>query len=255
MVLDETKLDEALNEDPAAVADLFFKDEDGDGSIDSNDDTGIAVNFSNYLDRVLEKGGSGKKSRYEDTASGAVYNGSWAVTPDVSASSETVMQSTSPGDYMEFTFTGTYIAWLATKNSDMGKADVYIDNNLISTVDLYAAAKDNTAKVFSKSGLSNGVHTMKIEISADKNENSSGYGINVDAFDITRTTTAGTIESLQTGYQADMDDIDDQVESMERRLEKYEQTLIAKFTAMEQALQRIQQMSNAFSQQLTSLSS
>ncbi|MBI4733245.1 MAG: flagellar filament capping protein FliD [Rubrobacteridae bacterium] len=77
--------------------------------------------------------------------------------------------------------------------------------------------------------------------------------MDIDAFDITSTTTAGLIESVQSGYQADMDDIDDQVASMEVRLEKYEQTLIAKFTAMEQALQRIQQMSSAFSQQLTSL--
>ncbi|MBI4733244.1 MAG: flagellar filament capping protein FliD [Rubrobacteridae bacterium] len=150
LVLDEAKLDEALAEDPAAVADLFFKDEDGDGSIDDNDDDGIAVNFSNYLDRVLEKGGSGKKSRYEDTSSGAVYYGSWAVTPDVSASNGTVMKSETSGDYMEFTFTGTSVSWFATKDSDKGMADVYIDNNLISTIDLYAAAKDNVEKVFSK---------------------------------------------------------------------------------------------------------
>jgi flagellar hook-associated protein 2 len=253
LVLDESKLDEMLAEDPGAVANLFFSDEDGDGKID-DDDTGIAVNISNYLDQALEKGGSAKKNRWEDSASGVVYSGAWSTVADVSASGGTVKQSSTIDDYLEFTFTGSYISWLATKNADMGIASVYIDDNLISSVDLYSATKESTEKVFSKSGLSNGVHTMKIVVSSEKNESSTGYGINLDAFDITSTTTAGTIQSLSDGYQSDMDDIDKQVAAMELRLDKYQQTLIAKFTAMEQAIQRIQQMSSAFEQQLSALS-
>jgi flagellar hook-associated protein 2 len=227
LVIDEAKLDEALADDPASVANLFFKDADGDGKIDKDDDDGVAAKFSNYLDGLLEKGGAGEKNRYEDSSTGIIFQGTWGTVTNVSASKETIKQSTTAGDFIEFTFTGSSIAWYAMKNSDLGKANVFIDGSSAGTIDLYSASEADKQKVFSKAGLSNGTHTIKIQVAGDKNDSSSGFGVNLDAFDIASTTSAGVLESQNTEYQADMDDIDEQVQNMEVRLEKYQQILIA----------------------------
>lgn len=60
-----------------------------------------------------------------------------------------------------YTFTGTGIKWLSAKNVDCGVAEVYIDNELIETVDLKNNSLVN-ATVFEKTGLENTEHTIKI---------------------------------------------------------------------------------------------
>lgn len=70
-------------------------------------------------------------------------------------------------------------------NNGQGKADVYIDAVFDSTVDLYSAtAIDNTA-VYTKTGLSNASHTIKVVVRSDKNPSSSNYYVTVDAFEYT----------------------------------------------------------------------
>ncbi|GAA2383749.1 hypothetical protein Cme02nite_70060 [Catellatospora methionotrophica] len=90
-----------------------------------------------------------------------------------------------------YTFTGTGIEYLSERNGDMGNVDVYLDNVLQANVNLYVSgARQAQAVVWSKTGLSNGQHTIRIVNKATA----------VAIVDALRITTGGTPPA--TGYVA-----------------------------------------------------
>lgn len=83
--------------------------------------------------------------------------------------------------YAQYTFTGTSISWIGTRNTDHGKANVYIDGVLDSTVDTYGSYALQQV-LYQKTGLTNASHTIKIVVTNTKNASSSGYFQDIDAF-------------------------------------------------------------------------
>lgn len=94
--------------------------------------------------------------------------------------------STSEPAYTEFTFTGTGIQWIGESNYFCGVADVYLDGVKVSTVDPFIAPRIiNQFVNFSREGLPNGEHTIKIAATGLKNAASTQYPgtrVLVDAF-------------------------------------------------------------------------
>jgi hypothetical protein len=67
------------------------------------------------------------------------------------------------GATAQYTFTGTGVEYLSERNGDMGNVDVYIDNVFQANVNLYVSgARQAQAVVYSKTGLANGTHTIRI---------------------------------------------------------------------------------------------
>ncbi|WP_329100375.1 carbohydrate-binding protein [Micromonospora sp. NBC_01699] len=67
------------------------------------------------------------------------------------------------GATASYTFTGTGVEYLSERNGDMGNVDVYIDNVFQANVNLYVSgARQAQAVVYSKTGLTNGSHTIRI---------------------------------------------------------------------------------------------
>ncbi|MET7403187.1 discoidin domain-containing protein [Dactylosporangium sp. NPDC005572] len=82
-----------------------------------------------------------------------------------------------------YTFTGTGIEYLSERNGDMGNVDVYLDNVFQANVNLFSSGpRQAQAVVWSKTGLSNGQHTIRIV-----NKTTS-----VGMVDALRITTGGT---------------------------------------------------------------
>lgn len=65
----------------------------------------------------------------------------------------------------------------------MGKAKVYLDGAPMGLVDLYSTTPKFQVPL-QKTGLAPGNHTVTIEASGQKNPSSSGYLINIDAFEV-----------------------------------------------------------------------
>lgn len=62
-----------------------------------------------------------------------------------------------------YTFTGTGIEYLSERFSDMGNVDVYLDGSFQANVNLYLnGPRQAQAVVWSKTGLANGQHTIRI---------------------------------------------------------------------------------------------
>ena len=63
-----------------------------------------------------------------------------------------------------FTFSGSSIAWIGPMGPTRGEAKVYIDDQLITTVDVYARFYRARAEVFSMTFDRPGTHTITIEV-------------------------------------------------------------------------------------------
>jgi len=72
--------------------------------------------------------------------------------------------SQTPGDWASFSFTGTGVKWIGSKNNDHGQADVYIDGKFDATINGSTPGRLMQQEVYTKTGLSNGPHTMKIVV-------------------------------------------------------------------------------------------
>lgn len=65
-------------------------------------------------------------------------------------------------DYFTYTFKGTGIDVITEKDASQGEIDVYVDNVFKQTVNTYNAARLVQQTVYSISGLSNSLHTIKV---------------------------------------------------------------------------------------------
>lgn len=83
-----------------------------------------------------------------------------------------------------FNFTGTGVTWYSYKGKDRGIAKVYIDNNLVETVDLYSGANIPPQSIAKSYNVPYGSHVIRIE-AVGKNNASTGTAIDVDAFKYT----------------------------------------------------------------------
>jgi hypothetical protein len=83
--------------------------------------------------------------------------------------------------YYQFTFTGTEIRLVGTKEVNRGMSDVYIDGVFDRTVDQYSAIRYYQQEIYVKTGLMSGTHTVKVVCKGQKNAGASDYYVCVDA--------------------------------------------------------------------------
>ena len=85
---------------------------------------------------------------------------------------------------MTVTFTGTYLAWIATTGTTLSRAYVSLDGGAAQTVDLARSAVAYQQKVWNTGTLGSGTHTVRIW--RDPTDAAGKY-ISVDAFDVIGT--------------------------------------------------------------------
>jgi subtilisin family serine protease len=78
-------------------------------------------------------------------------------------------------------FTGSQVAWVATRGPNRGRAEVFIDGVLVETVDLYAASRKDRRVVFLQRWQTNGAHTIRVKV-IGPNPASSGKRVDLDAY-------------------------------------------------------------------------
>ncbi|OCT10764.1 hypothetical protein A8709_23310 [Paenibacillus pectinilyticus] len=130
--------------------------------------------------------------KVDDRDASVTYSGTWSTYNHASDYLGTEKYSGTAGDYAQFTFTGTSIKFISMKQPNMGIVDVYVDGVLDqANVDMYAPSAIKQAVVYTKTGLSNASHTIKVVNKGTKNPASSGTYAAVDAFEyvIPVTTT------------------------------------------------------------------
>jgi peptidoglycan hydrolase-like protein with peptidoglycan-binding domain len=96
--------------------------------------------------------------------------------------------SNAVGTSVTINFTGTYLRWVGTKAPNHGIAKVTVDGTTTFDVDLYNPTALYQRNLWDAT-LPSGAHTVKIEVTADKNPASTGTYVGVDAFNVLGTVT------------------------------------------------------------------
>jgi hypothetical protein len=121
--------------------------------------------------------------RVEQNSSVVTYTGTWYSNTGSFNSGGTAVLAVDKGSRATFTFTGTDARWIGYKDAWSGIANVYVDGVLRTQVDAYSASDQPQAAMYTISGLSNGSHTLTVEVSGTRNPSSHSNWIWVDAFD------------------------------------------------------------------------
>jgi hypothetical protein len=122
--------------------------------------------------------------RLENTAAAIGYEGSWTTGPHASLSGGTQTFSKTAGSSATLQFEGTEVRWVATKAPNYGLAEVWLDGEKVTTVDLYAASRAFKQTVFSRSGLPSRPHTLTVKVLGQKRAAATDAWVTIDAFDV-----------------------------------------------------------------------
>ena len=123
-------------------------------------------------------------TRYEENDPAVSYTGSWISYSYGYYSGGFATYTSQSGATATFSFFGTSVTWITAKTINRGIAKVYIDDVYDADVDLYSSSTEVQQAVYTKTGLDESTHTIKIEVTGTKNPSSSNIYIGVDAFDV-----------------------------------------------------------------------
>ena len=137
------------------------------------------------IDRVVIKD---KKSEikvlqpgsYEETDAGLIYTGNWNNHSDSRHSGGTMKYSANRGNAVEFTFNGTGFELYSMTSTARGKANIYIDGKLVQTIDQYTSNANYNKAVYTKTGLTEGEHKVRIAVTGEKIESATGANVSID---------------------------------------------------------------------------
>jgi len=154
---------------------------------------------SNYRYRVRATDDNGNTSLFkygprftvdahQETSSAiAAYSGTWKAQSISSAYGGAVKYATASGASAILVFTGRNVAWVAPKDTNRGRAEVYLDGIKVATVDLYSPTVLPRKVLYSANGLNPSVaHTLEVKVLGTKNASSSSTRVDVDAFVVLR---------------------------------------------------------------------
>ena len=139
---------------------------------------------------------TGTSSEVDDPNSAVTYSGTFThATGYASDYDGTESWSSTAGNTVSFTFTGTSVEWISSLASNHGYANIYLDGTLVqSNVDTYAASSVAQQALYTVGGLSNGSHTVEIYVDGTKDAGSGGAYVTTDAF-IYGTTTPSLLST------------------------------------------------------------
>jgi hypothetical protein len=136
----------------------------------------------------------------QETSTSVAYAGAWELAnTDRAWSGGAAAVSTAAQARAEFAFTGTRVSWIGFRGPQAGKARIFVDGALKTTVDTYAAAEQLQAALYTSATLSDALHTLVIEVTGTKNPKATANYVVVDAFEVQATGGSGGTGTFATG--------------------------------------------------------
>ena len=122
-----------------------------------------------------------------------VYEGGWGNWTNPEGNYNDTCQfinSPTGGETATLEFVGTGIEVITVTNADRGLYEVWIDGKKDKDVDTYSAQTKRQVKVYEKTDLEYGKHTIKLVVKNEKSEASRGTKVELDAFKVLDKTAA-----------------------------------------------------------------
>ena len=154
----------------------------------------ITYNY-NDLNISLTQTSSLSAGTYEEDNPNISYVGNWINNSNSKNSGGKGKYSYTSGNYATFSFTGTGFSLYSLASINRGIAKITIDN-ISYDVDTSSTSLMYKKDIFTKNNLTYGTHTVKIQVTPNKNSSSNANTIFIDYIEIygTNSLTAGTYE-------------------------------------------------------------
>jgi hypothetical protein len=115
----------------------------------------------------------------QETHGDLTYTGTWSPEADGDFNADGARFTTEAGASVKYTFSGRAVAWVTQLTPDSGEVAVYIDGDLVATIDTHADAPTERFVAFTKSWSSHGNHSIKLVAVG-------GQRVDLDAFEVIR---------------------------------------------------------------------
>lgn len=100
---------------------------------------------------------------HQETSSAITFYGSWTTAPWAEAFGGSLRFASTTSSWTKLTFTGSQVAWVASKATNRGAAYVWLDDVYQGYVDLYNATTRPRSVVLTKSVDPSRMHTLTIQ--------------------------------------------------------------------------------------------
>ncbi len=121
----------------------------------------------------------------ESDAALVILTGEWTPSEGrMGWSGGAARQSTVAGASASFAFTGTSVTWIGSRGPYLGIALVKIDGNPVKEVQLYSKAFEARTRVVTLYDLTDGPHTLTIEVTGRQHTEAFSNVVVVDAFEV-----------------------------------------------------------------------
>ncbi|MCM3629075.1 S8 family serine peptidase [Paenibacillus glycanilyticus] len=133
---------------------------------------------------VVEKPAGENLSVYQDMNPFVKYAGVWTLHLSSKNSGGSAKYTDGIGNSAKLSFQGTKVTLLSQTGANRGMIDIYIDGEKANEhpVDLYSAQFKSKVPVFESAVLPYGSHEVRVVNTGEKNQQSSGHVIAIDAF-------------------------------------------------------------------------
>ena len=123
--------------------------------------------------------------RFEETDGRLVFSEGWRSVTSTNRSEGAAALTSTAGASMTVTFEGPQVRWIGTRGTSRGIAEVYLNNVLVDTIDLYAPSWQWQQVLYETTGLDNGPHTLTIINTDQRNEQATATRTEIDAIEAT----------------------------------------------------------------------
>jgi hypothetical protein len=125
----------------------------------------------------------GQTTRVQENDPSVIYTGNWYTNHESPNIGGQAFLTNAKGATAALSFTGTGITWIGVLDPYSGLAQVYLDGTP-NTVDTYGTNTLYQQPLFSVHGLAPGAHTLSIQVLHQRDGETSGSWIWINAFDI-----------------------------------------------------------------------
>ena len=123
--------------------------------------------------------------RYSILSEGIGKSGNWMEVGNNSDNYyRTLLRSSKRGSQIDFTFKGTALSLIGVVDDESGKADIYIDETKVATVDGFSDSRKFRKSLFSIHGLSSGSHRFRMVVLGTHQDDARGSNINLNALEV-----------------------------------------------------------------------
>ncbi|MDX1453726.1 MAG: LamG-like jellyroll fold domain-containing protein, partial [Oleiphilaceae bacterium] len=105
-------------------------------------------------------------------------SGNWQTTANDSVT------TSEAGAMAEVSFEGSRLRYFATKGADKGLVDIYIDDVLWTSIDLYSCNADTSERVYESDYLGEGSHTLRLVATGMKHKASQSTAVSLDKVEV-----------------------------------------------------------------------